>query len=137
MNAMNQEDELLKQLFAEAEITSKSDITEQVMHRLDVNPEAFKYEPVIGKKAWIVIGSVFTLVMIYLVANSGGSSFQLPDFIQSIKGAFSNLKFNINIEYTQPSLPKIPSTILTALVALNVIGVYLIISYRWKNWLYK
>ncbi len=134
---MNQEDELLKRLFAEGEIQPSSELTEKVMHRIDVDPAAFKYEPIISKKVWIILGSIFSLVMIYLVANASGTAFQVPEFVQTLKNHLTDFEFNFSIEYTQPSLPEIPSTLLTALAAINVIGVYLIISYRWRNSLFK
>lgn len=134
---MNQEDELLKGLFESSEVKPSSSITEKVMHRIDVNPKVFEYEPVISKKVWMMIGTAFGMIMIYLLLNSGSNTFEVPKLFVLLKDSFSGLGSSFSFEIKSPSLPKIPSTILIALAAINVIGIYLMISYRWGKGLFR
>ncbi|WP_436515216.1 hypothetical protein [Ekhidna sp. To15] len=134
---MNQEDDLLKRLFEESEVQSSSSITEKVMHRIDVNPKAFEYEPVISKKVWVVLGSMFALVMAYLLFDTSANTFEVPKLFVFLQDSFSGLSDSFTFEVTKPSLPKIPSTILIAIAAINVIGIYLMISYRWVKGLFR
>ncbi|MEO9485777.1 MAG: hypothetical protein ABJG47_20135 [Ekhidna sp.] len=137
MKEMNTEDELLKRLFVEGEVEPSSNLTEKVMHRIDADQKAFEYEPVISKKAWVFMGSIFSMVMIYLMLNSGGHSFQIPEFAQVLKDNLNGLRFDFSFKYNGLSLPNIPSSLLTSLAAINVIGIYLIVIYRWRRWMFR
>lgn len=137
MKDMNQEDEFLKGLFKSSEVQASSDMTEKVMHRIDVNPKAFEYEPVISKKAWITIGSTFSLVMIFLLANSSGLQIDIPDFIPLLKDGLYSFSNSFSFDMSLPSLPQLSPTILIAVTALNLIGIYLIAIYRWGKWMFK
>ena len=138
MTDMNQEDELLKGLFESSEIQAPSDITERVMHRIDVNPKAFEYQPLISKKVWMIMGGAFAMIMIYLLWNSGSNPIELPKVAVWLKDSFSGIGNNFNIKSPSlPQLPQIPSTMLIALAAINVIGVYLMISFRWGRRIFK
>ncbi len=134
---MNHEDQLLKRLFEESEVKLNTNITEKVMHRIDVNPKAFEYEPVISKKAWTVMGSVFTVTMLYLLVNSSGVAFEAPEMFQLIKNGFTNIGNNWTFEFPQLSLPSIPPTMVVAIAAINIIGIYLMISFRWRKWMFR
>lgn len=137
---MNTEDELLKRLFKESEAHPRVNITEQVMHRIDENPKAFEYVPVIGKKAWIVIIGVFSAIMAYLLFNSSGFQFEVPTLITSISEELTRIGNSVTLEPSLPSMPEIPqipTTILISIAALNVIGIYAVISYRWRKSMFR
>ncbi|WP_421764366.1 hypothetical protein [Ekhidna sp.] len=137
MMDINQEDELLKRLFEESEIKPSANITEKVMHRIDVNPKAFEYEPIISKKAWMIIGSIFAITLFYLLINSSGFAIEAPEAFQLIKNQFLNIGDGFSLELPRFSLPEIPKTMLVAIAAINVIGIYLIISFRWRKSMFK
>ncbi|MEP0985425.1 hypothetical protein [Ekhidna sp.] len=137
MMDMNQEDELLKRLFEESKVKSRANITEKVMHRIDVNPKAFEYEPIISKKAWVIIGSIFAITLFYLLINSSGFAFEAPEAFQLIKNKFLNIGDDLSFRLPQFRLPEIPRTMLAAIAAINVIGIYLLISVRWRKSMFK
>ncbi|MEP1034852.1 hypothetical protein [Ekhidna sp.] len=137
MMDMNQEDELLKGLFESSEVQPSSNITEKVMHRIDVNPKAFEYEPVISKKAWIVMGSAFAITMLYLLVNSSGVAIEAPIAFQVIKDGMIKFGTGFSFELQRPALPEIPSTLLISIAALNVIGIYLIAYIRWRKSMFR
>lgn len=137
MNAMNQEDELLKRLFAKSEVKPSTNMTEKVMHRIDVNPKAFQYEPIISKKSWIVMGGAFAVTMLYLLMNSTGVAYEFPTVLELVKNGIVSVGDSFSFEFTAPSLPEIPSTFLLAIAAINVIGIYILISFRWRKWMFR
>jgi hypothetical protein len=137
MNAMNQDDQLLRDLFKKNEVRSTPDLTQKVMHQIDQNSKIFEYEPVISKEAWIMIGSVFSLTLIYLLSKTGGASFQVPEVLQLISESFTGLGSSLSFKTIVPKLPEIPSTILISIAALNIIGIYLIVSYKWLKGMFR
>lgn len=137
MMDINKEDELLKRLFEENEVKPSSNITEKVMKRIDINPKAFEYEPVISKKAWMVMGSAFTITMLYLLINSSGVAFETPDVLQLIGNGILSIGDGLSFEFPRLSLPEIPTTMLAAIAAINIIGIYLMISFRWRKSMFK
>ena len=137
MNAMNQEDELLKQLFTESEIQPHSDLTEKVMHKISPDASAFQYKPVISKKAWLVMGSVFSIIMIFLLSNSTGLQLEIPSFLPVLKDGLYSFRNSFSFDMSLPSMPHISPTILTAIAAINLIGIYLIAIYRWGKWMFR
>ena len=137
---MNTKDELLKRLFRESEAQPKVNITEQVMHCIDENPKAFEYVPVISKKAWIIMAGIFSVIMAYLLFNSSGIQFEVPALITSISDELTRIGNSFTLEPSLPSMPEIPqipTTILISIAALNVIGIYAMISYRWGKSMFR
>lgn len=137
MNAMNQDDQLLRDLFKKSEVRSTPDLTEKVMHRVDQNLKVFEYEPVISRKAWVMIGCVFSFTLIFLLLKSGGVSFETPEILMLISESFTGLGNSLSIKISTPKLPQIPSTMLISIGALNIIGIYLIVSYKWLKGMFR
>lgn len=132
------EDLLLKSLFKENAIHSPSRLTEEVMQRIEkTSSEVFEYKPIISKKVWIIMATIFSLIMIYLLIMSGGLVLETPALIELLTNSFSNLGQSFSFEIKAPRIPEIPSTILIAIAAFNVIGVYLIFSYKWRKDLFR
>lgn len=132
------EDLLLKSLFRESELNSPSRLTEEVMQRIEkTSSEVFEYKPIISKKVWIVMATIFSLIMIYLLFMSSGLVLETPALVELLTNSFSNLGQSFRFEIKSPSIPEIPSTILIAIAAFNVIGVYLIFSYKWRKDLFR
>lgn len=137
MKDINQEDELLKQLFAEGEIKPHAALTEKVMHRIGPDASAFQYKPVISKKAWIIMGSSFSMIMIFLLANSSGLQLEIPSLLPVLKDGLYSLGNSFSFDMSLPSMPQISPTILIAIAAINLIGIYLIAIYRWGKWMFR
>ncbi len=130
------ENEFLKDLFqcgkeTEVEITSK------VMQRIEKSSELFEYQPVISKKVWIIMGSFFTLTIFYLLMQSQTNMINYPALLTSIGNGYSMLKTNLTFNWSGFKIPAINSSVLIAIMAFNVIGVYLIFSYRWSRGIFK
>ena len=134
---MNQEDQLLKDLFKSSEEMPSAGITEKVMHRIDQSFELFEYKPLISKNAWIVIGSVFFTTLIYLILLSEEMAVKTPELITIFSSGLQKVSNSFSVELGQINFPKIPSPFLIALGAFNVIGVYLIISYKWSRNMFR
>ena len=134
---IDQDDQLLRKLFQQSDFKSIPDITERVMHRIDQSSELFEYRPVIGKKAWIAMGCIFSGLIIYLLFQSGEMALQPPKLMTLLGGVFQKLGGSFSFELNQIRFPEIPSTLLIAVAAFNVIGIYLMISYRWSRRMFK
>ncbi|WP_424963305.1 hypothetical protein [Ekhidna sp.] len=139
MNAINQEEKILRDLFKAGEVQTPPCMTEKVMHKIDNNTKIFEYEPVISKKGWTVIGSAFAAILVLLIAKTGGFTIQSPELLQFISENFSGLGKILSFELDIPTLrfPEIPSTMLISIGALNIIGIYLIISYKWQKRMFR
>lgn len=136
-NDMNQEDEFLKALFQTSEKRPTSSMSEQVMQRIDRSSELFEYKPVITKNAWVIIGCVFSIVLIYLFLQTGDFSLKTPELITMISNGFIKLTSSFSLDLSQIEFPKIPTSILAAILAINVVGIYFMISYRWSRKIFK
>lgn len=136
-NDMNQEDQLLKDLFRKSETTPTFSISEQVMQRIDQSSEIFEYKPTIGKNAWITIGSIFSLVIIYLILQLDDVSVKSPEILSLVGSGFTKLRSSFSFDLGQIQFPETPSTLLVVVAAFNVIGIYLMISYRWSKKLFR
>jgi hypothetical protein len=93
----------------EAMESPAADFTSRVMAGIAKAPVAMKYPAIIGKKAWMVIGSMVTLFILYAFTVSSGTeetptvfdtmidrfdgafSFQLPEFLSNPMLALSLL----------------------------------------------
>ena len=137
MNAMNQEDELLKQLFAEAEVKPQTDLTEKVMHRISPDASVFEYQPVISKKVWVIIAATFGVAMFILIANSPGVQFEIPDVMPVLKDGLYSLRNSFSFDVTLPSIPEVSPIMLVVIAAINLIGIYLIAMYKWGRWMFR
>lgn len=135
---MNGEDQLLKSLFAEGKEIPTSSISEKVMQHIEKSSEVFEYKPLIGKKAWIIIGSTFSAIMIYLISESTDTAaLKTPELVTLLGSGFLKLKSSFSLEIGQIRIPQIPSTLLTAMVALIIVGVYLMFSYKWSRRMFR
>ncbi len=132
-----QEDQLLKDFFKRSEIRPTIDITEQVMQRIDASSEVFEYRPIISRKMWVGLISAFLLLITFLAFQTGEITYQAPVLFEDFNSFITKLSASLDFKISLPELPKIPSTWTMVLVAMNVIGVYLIISYRWSRGMFK
>ncbi len=133
MNAMKEEDQFLKDLFKEGETKSSLDMTESVMHRIDNSSNVFEYRPLISKKAWTMIGAIFLIAFIYLLMQTESMAIKTPELIEVLNSGFLKVVNSFDLTWKPLELPQIPSTLLMALAAFNIIGVFLILSYKWKR----
>ncbi len=131
------EDKLLRSFFQRSEIRATIDITEQVMHQIDTSSKLFEYRPIIGKKVWIGLAGVFVLLMAFLLSQAEGISYQTPVLFDNLSTFFAKLGSSFDFNFSLPELPKIPSTVMIVIAAINIIGVYLIITYRWSRRMFK
>lgn len=129
---MNQEDKFLVEMFKAGADQPSQELTEKIMHRVDQS-KVFEYQPVIGKKAWIGIGGIFVIASILLMIQSSGASIKIPEVLTLISDSFSGLGGRYSFELSLPKLPRISMPLMVSLAAFNVIGIYLMISYRWQN----
>ncbi|MBX2873206.1 MAG: hypothetical protein KTR30_13930 [Saprospiraceae bacterium] len=137
MNAMGNEDQFLKDLFKEGESKTSLNITEKVMHRIDHSSKVFEYKPLISKRNWIVMGSLFFITLTYLIMKSEGLAISTPELIQVLNGGFLKVKDSFSLDWKPLQLPEVPSTLLIAIGAFNIIGLYLIASYKWKRGMFS
>lgn len=132
MKSKEQEEEFLNKLFVESERQAEVDITERVMHQISLNSEVFEYRPIIGRKAWTGIAVLFVLSIIYLMPLSSAWTLPIPSYLTSIGTFLRQVPASFQFDWSIPQLPEVSTTGLVILVALNVIGVYLI-GYRWTR----
>lgn len=136
-NDMNQEDQLLKGLFKASETKPAFSMSERVMQHLDQSSEVFEYKPTISKNAWITMGSVFSIVIIYLILQLDDVGVKPPEIISLVGSGFTKLRSSFSFDLGQIQFPETPSTLLVVVAAFNVIGIYLMISYRWSKKLFR
>ena len=138
MDTRDQEDELLKSLFRESASRSESGITEHVMKHIDQSSEVFEYKPVIGKKAWGLIVCGFLGLMLFALFYSGNLVLiETPELLSILSSGFTKLQLSFSLDLGNIRIPKPPATILLSIVAFNVIGVFLIVSYKWNGWMFR
>ena len=128
------QDQFLKTLFKEVEVKEELSITEKVMQQIQElpAPEPITYEPPISRKAWVLIGSLVALIVVFSMVMESSFSFNLTSYLNSFSGWFGQLGNRISIGFTLPELPSISSHYLTAVLAFNVIGMYFMYSY-WRT----
>ncbi|MFY0653537.1 MAG: hypothetical protein JXQ96_15950 [Cyclobacteriaceae bacterium] len=132
-NSMESEDQFLRDLFQSNDTRPSVDFTELVTKQIDQGTELFKYKPPIASKTWVVIGSSFAVLLIYLIVQASTPTWQASEVYQFMKNGFFAVGNGLAIDFSGMQLPEIPTPILMAIGALNVIGVYLMVSYRWAR----
>ncbi|MEO9870252.1 hypothetical protein [Ekhidna sp.] len=134
---MSGEDQFLKTLFKESETKPVLDITEQVMQRIDKSSEVFEYQPLISKQAWVIIGGLFFGTLIYLFMQTESVAIKTPELMNVLSSGLLKVRNNFTIDWGAMQLPEIPSTLLISIAAINIIGIYLMVSYRWKRGMFR
>ncbi len=135
---MNEEVEnrFLKDLFRD-NLKTKIEITPKVMQRIEKSSEIFEYRPVISKSAWIIIGTIFIVTLVYLIMQFETNTINYPELITSIGNGFSKMRNSLFFDVSEFNFPIINSFVLIAIMSFNIIGIYLIFSYRWSRRLFK
>lgn len=136
-NLTDQEDKLIRDLFKKSNTQPAVNMTELVIQRIDKSSEVFKYKPIISKNAWVLIGFGFSVLMILLIYQTSNMSLQTSAFIQLMEQGYTKFHFNFEMDLSHVQLPKIPNTLLIVIGAFNVIGVYLMISYKWTRRIFR
>lgn len=132
------EDQLLKSLFKQSEAEVPAHLTEKVMQRIDkANATVFEYQPVINKRGWVIISGITAFTMLFVYFYSSGFVMEMPAILDNALSNLFELDGLFNFELKALSLPKIPPTLLVTLAAFNVIGIYLIVSYKWRKQLFR
>ena len=134
---LNHEDAFLKGLFQEHATKPDSDITGKVMQRIEQSSEVFEYKPLISQKAWVMIGSAFVVAISYLIIKSEGIVIETPTLINLIGNGLGDLGNSFQVKWSIPQLPEIPMPLLVSFAAFNIIGVYLMISFKWSRRMFK
>lgn len=134
----NQEDDLLRNLFKESTTRSEERLTEKVMQRIDQSSEVFQYKPIISKRIWLwMSGGVLVLLLISYFSSSSWTFREAPDFLPLLGQAFDKVTHSFSFDPSKISLPVLSPVALVSISALNIIGVFLIVTYRWGNWMFK
>lgn len=137
MKSMEREDEILKSFFKENIPLPESDITSSVMKQIDLSSKKFQYQPIIGSKMWALIAVVFMALMLLALPTSNGVLLKTPSFILKIGSAFSGLINAISLSGISLHIPNVSPTFVVTLASFNIIGVYLMVSYRWSSWMFR
>lgn len=133
---LNSEDKLLKELFHQTAKVPDGRMKEQIMRSIEIRP-TFEYEPVISKKAWWVIGSLFlsTIAFLFLgYKGEGGKPYfdlewpsldfsALSEWSAKLTGVFNGFSLQ---------LPEVSSIVVAALAAIMLAGVAFVVSYKNK-----
>ncbi len=125
------EEELLRTLFQQSATEPGHDLKQNVMRQIEAsNSKAFEYQPVIGRKSWIVIlGSFFTLMAYLMVASSGNGvrNMKFPDLKMFTKW---KLPSDIFTFWSALSLPQLSYPLMMAIMVLIVFGIYFMLSIK-------
>ena len=132
-DGFNPENDLLKDLFQQSAQEPDTGLKDQIMQSVE-HPSVFKYEPVIGVKAWWAISGLFLCTVAYLLfwyrGNSGQPYFNLdyPSFdLVNFENWTSRIFHGVSFQ-----LPDVSITIISALAAMMLIGVSFVVSYKNK-----
>jgi len=129
----NQQDQFLKSLFKEVEVTENKSITEKVMQDINVLPDAkpIVYEPPIGKRGWVLIGLLFTILFGCALLMESSFTIEPSELSYIPMELMERLTNGFNLELSLQELPHFSTAYLTAMMAFIVFGVYFMISY-WR-----
>lgn len=129
----NHQDDLLKNLFQEVEVKKGLDITEKVMARIQQIPETkpITYKPPISKKGWILVGSIFFILIAFAFAMESSAYFELSTLSSSFRSVLDQLGNSFTISIPTIQLPEFSFPYLMALLAFNIAGIFFVFSY-WR-----
>ncbi|WP_421874241.1 hypothetical protein [Marinoscillum sp.] len=135
-NQLNSEDQFLNELFQQSATTPKGSLKEEIMRSIEARP-AFEYEPVISKKAWRVIYSVFLSTIGYLLfayKGEGGKPYfdlDIPTLDFSALSEWSTKMTNAFNGFSL-QLPEVSSILVASLGVILLTGVAFVVSYKNK-----
>ena len=127
------DDQQLKDLFMQHAAEQESSMTERIMVSIDKSSKIFEYQPLISKKAWIAVGASFLFAMVYLFLQLETIPIKTPELLNILSDGIIDVANSFKFQPIQINWPNIPSTIWLAVAAFNIIGIYLIISFKWSR----
>lgn len=122
-------EKLLKDLFQKSSSLPDEMLKQRILELVTSKQEVFEYEPVISRKAWIVIVLGISAVLISLFLYEYSSSIEISSNLWYQR--LTDWSFALQLpELTfSMDLSQIPSSIVMALVAVIICGVYFMISF--------
>ena len=122
---MQEDDQLLRELFQRSESRPGNDLKEKIMREITAKQAVFEYQPVISKRVWIALAVGFVSLMVFLFSYSGAGVD--PELLSYFKEwSFPTLDLNAKMSF---SLPDLPDTFMLGLLAVIVFGIYYILSF--------
>lgn len=131
MGHTQDEDQLLKDLFKQSSSVPDETLREKILEKVTIKKEAVEYEPVISRKAWIMILSGLSGLMVFLFSFNQSESFR-----DIGSGWFSNRvdwQFPTGFldRWLEFSLPQLSLPIAGSMIILIIFGLYFMLSFKW------
>ncbi len=124
-NDMQEDDQVLRELFQRSESLPGNDLKEKIMQEITAKQAVFEYQPVISKRVWIMLAiGFFSLIVFLLSYGRGGIDPKWLNYFST--WSFPTFDFSTDVNL---SLPDLPDTFTMGLLAIIVFGVYYILSF--------
>lgn len=123
-NDMQEDDQLLRELFQRSESLPGNDLKEKIMREVNAKQAVFEYQPVISRKVWIILAIGFVSLMVFLLSYDRVSID--PEWLDYFT-TWSFPAVDVSLDMSL-SLPDLPDTFTMGLLAVIVFGIYYILS---------
>ena len=124
-NDMQEDDQLLRELFHRSESLPSDDLKKKIMQEVNAKQAVFEYQPVISRKVWIILAIGFVSLMVFLLSYGRvGIDPEWLDYFTTWSFPAVDLSIDLSL-----SLPDLPDTFIMGLLAIIVFGVYYILSF--------
>lgn len=134
---LNSEDELIRKLFQQSVTVPDRSLKEQIMKRVE-SQQKLEYTPVISKKTWWLIGTLFSAAIISVMLFGSKENLNDSFFGEELPSMDMNWltdklsKWVFTLDGLQMNVPELPFSFIPALSAVILLWVGFIISFQTK-----